>query len=446
MIRSIKISVILGFIFLIASCGGGSSQPKIQATTELSTNQMAFTFSDSKALLLSDSSTTYETELGPVTTNLSKILENGTLAPAFLPSSSDSLSSATIRVSYFTYSPIGDVHIKFNSSVTVDSENCSWIVIKSDNQVSCVSTLSLSFNSLENNLTLMQASSSGEGSITDNISDTITQLEFDALGNAFYSTEFGNKIYKWNREDGSTSTIFDGDPISFEVYKFLVASDESLMISGVLQGTGEYEEELFRYVPSSGLSRRCDNSDFFISSTGTLYVYGSCTNGETAIGGLLIGSFADGELTFTEMESGGTSVDLGGSFYESSSGDIYTYNYDDTVTWLNVGAFEEISIEALTDTALSEVKGDYFYQTGTDTSGNYVFIRKHLVGEREEIDLLGGADLLVQQFDITDEGDVYFGALDLNTTQVYLYKYNNSTGELETVESLSSDLSQIITL
>lgn len=206
-------------------------------------------------------------------------------------------------------------------------------------------------------------------------------------------------------------------------------------------------EKLFRYTPATGeLDNICDNADFFISSSGTLYVYGSCTNGETAIGGLLIGSFADGELTFTEMESGGTSVDLGGSFYEGSSGDIYTYDYDDTVTWLNEGAFEEINIETLTDTALSEVKGDYFYQTGTDTSGNYVFIRKHLLGEREEIDLLGGADLLVQKFDVTNEGDVYFGALDLNTTQVYLYKYNNSTGELETVESLSSDLSQIITL
>lgn len=194
MVKLIKI-LCAGVIFLIG-CGGGGSNPDIKPIANVSTSQMAFTFSDTTALLLSGIATIYETDLGTVTTNLSKILEDGTMAPAFAPSSSDSLSSATITVGYFIDSPAGDIHIMFYNPILLDSEDCYWIVIKMGGQVSCVNSSALSFyylNYIENNLAFTQASSSDD-SIAISLPAEVTQLEFNLSGDVFISPNLQEKF------------------------------------------------------------------------------------------------------------------------------------------------------------------------------------------------------------------------------------------------------------
>lgn len=437
MSKHLKKFILIACIFFI-SCTTSSTDTGSN-DSNVSLNNTNIQLQEAKALLLQKSSSIYSTSSGNVTTNFLQLLKDGTLTPVIS-------SSESVGVTYIDRSPAGDLHIMFSNSVIVNSEDCRWIVIKPDNQVSCVDSSIINFTYIkiqEQYARYRFATTENGTSSSEPSAGYLSQLEFDDSGNATYAvTEASgtsNVIYHWDRASGIVSTTLDAASLNLHVSHFFLSSDGSLIMSGDISGSNN---PLFHFIPSSKtLNETCITSleSFFMSASSDLYIHGlgNCDGHTSTTNEVWKGVLTDGNFTFTAL---GDNVD-GYSFFEDSVGNVYL-----GTTLINNGAFDEITISGIKNADLSQVSRDYLYETGTDASGNHVFIRKHLLGEREETDLLNGANLLVQQFDVAKNGDVYFGALDLSTTTVKLYLYNNTTNELQQFDNLSSDLSQIISL
>lgn len=447
------ITVLLG-----AGClsGGGDESVMSQASDEtlgvITFDQLETT----TGFLLLDDGSSSGTE-----TNLQSLVENA-IEPAFtLTANDDRNQNHPLKVSRIDISPTGEVYVLFYDSfwtkpVLIDSQPCAWIVINSDYSIDCVDDDIDAVEGPWSTLVVRDGAgtkNTGDAhsgpSLPTRILDEEMTPQIDRDGNIYYlvqSYDGSGDIYqirKRDRNTGVVSTVLDAASINLSIRDCFVMSDESLVIPGYL--TGLDGKRLFRFIPSSsgnGTLQEVDDGpvSLFLASDGALYSVGGST-------GLIKGTLADGELAFSEVDAGTGAVATGSEIVEDSLGNIYVLNEaTGSVVFANPGAFEEISITSIATTELSKASGDYLYETGENSDGDRVFIRKHLLGEREEVDLLGDRNLLVQQFDVADNGDVYFGALDLDTTTIYLYKYNNSTGELEQLDSLPGDLMQIVLL
>lgn len=425
-----KFAVIL-MLTAFLGCGGSSSSPMPEVT---------FDFSDAQALILHESSPSSEagyslakTTTQEAITNLKKLISDGTLANVIYTAETDegqTTETAPITVDDIKIAPWGDIYVLFGYrgvALTgwVQGSSCYLVVVTPPDQASCV----------------------------EDYAGDFSNVKFDSQGNTYYIAGGIFEGAYWSpaaigkrTRNGVISTVFSMLAIHFYCSDFVVAPDGSLFVEGDLQGSSDH---LFRYFPNTGrlepldndlqesasLSNLLENGKFYHPYAGTIYV----------------GTFAeDSSLSFQPIFSSGefgVEIYEGTSFTMTSAGEVYMVGGESVVRI--EPSFAQVDLPDF-DIEFFKTSGEFIYLTGTDpSSGKYVFIRKDLSVEGEETDLLGGRNLLVQQFDVAGSGDIYFGALDLDTTTVYLFKYNNEKallGEdpLEQLESLPGDLTDII--
>lgn len=425
------------FIFLVLSaCGGSASDGWVPS-------KVTFDLSGARALVLNDNAGTVAslTKEGGLmkalttteaVTNLTKMLEDGSVVAVIYKESgftapAEDATGVSVDVSQVFISPVGDAIITFNPpGVILDNFYCDAVVLNDAGDSYC----------------LDPESSYDEGHIPGYIT-------FDSSGNIYYYNGISHAvdqadydaIRKWSRSDQITTVLWRPDDINFEGNPelFVIAPDGSVIMADDLEGSSA---NFFRYYPNTASLEILDDdllavasstvlgriSDFSILDDNKLYV-------NTSYGHLFRGTFAsDGTLSFEYLDTGDFIITTDGYIYADSDDSLSFL--EPSVTTLDISSY---------DTEILEVIGGYTYLTGTDGSANYVFIKKQ-IADGTETDLLSGQNLLIQHFDVAENGDVYFGALDLDTTTVYLYKYDNATGQLEQLDSLPGDLLDIILL
>src|SRR5262249_37230265 len=132
-------------------------------------------------------------------------------------------------------------------------------------------------------------------------------------------------------------------------------------------------------------------------------------------------------------------------FSEDSENNVYAVVNGPESAAVQVSGEEMRTVRASLDkTELFTVKGDYLFATGVDANGKHVFLRKSLIGDGQETDILGDEDLLVQRFDVSANGDVYFAAANLADATRFLMKFDATTGEIQALQELPSGLKQIV--
>lgn len=429
--------ILLFSLISFSYCGGFSDNLQ----------EVTFDFSGAEALVVTEGSTvvTTLTRTKALTTegalsNLKKMLADGSLDNVIYPTEGGTIEG-NITINSIYSSPVGDIVVKFlDPGIIFNGEYCWMVILNDAGEVSCIDPQS----SLEDH---------------KDIGQFFSGFYFDQSGNIYL--DLFQEIYKWSREDHTISFIFDFLSINANTFDMVIAPDGSLVFWGWL--SGENDSNFFRFYPSSegegDLEALCvyldsdtelmptyddSNSFYFFAESA------SCSNLDIAytFGGdssIIKAEFEEnGELTYSLVTD--TSEVSGDELIKDSEGNIYVKNGDTKVTLISSSPFEEITFSTVVDEAMSEISGDYMFLTGTDSNGNRVLMRKHLLGDREEIDLLGGSNLLVQRLVAVPNGDAYFGALDLDALDVYLYKYNNTTSQLEQLDSLPSEVEDIIVL
>lgn len=414
----------LVLLLIFYSCSGDT------ASDDLNIPTIDFDLAEAQGLVLTSNATQTsalqkEMSLEELTeeeaiSNLKKMLSDGSLAPIiYIDSESGEEITSTIDIEDIMFSSFGDVIVNFTGyGVILNGYYCKDVLLNFEEEVTaCIHPLE-------------EYDDGG-----------IEQIIFNSEGDVYYI--FEHKLYKMDRTDYSTVFVWEPELINFGINSYVVGPDNSLILSGSLAGLNDY---FFRYYPDSenletievtdeeGLVLTGLEIDLLTLENSLLYI--------TNVDNVWRGTFSEDEiLTFEYL--GEFEID---NFVTTSEGNIYVYGGSTTATLISSSPFEEITFSTVVDEELAEANGDYLFLTGTDSEGNRVFMRKSLLGDREEIDLLGGSNFLVQNFDVASNGDVYFGALDLDTLTVYLYKYNNTTGELEQMDSLSGDLEEILVL
>lgn len=369
---------------------------------------------------------------GGSTTNFWKMDSLGEIRPAIERELSSSQTSSytgamvTVNAERIDVSPTGIVYVLLSSPIRIGGVLCKWVAVNPH-------TVSNTTN----------VSSCAE----DDTSFDINRVVFDSFGDVYYSNTY-NEINFRDVGSGVNVTIFKGKDIGFQIGDFIPAPDESLILLGVLDGTVQH---LFRYYPEIifGTTKMeslplggmvswdkqfiLDNdANIFYSNAGEVY-----------------------KITFTYDDkavfSQPTEDIYGYQFTRDSHGDVYAVGdvrYDNnwnTITILSDPSYESIEM-SLKQSDIFEVKGDYMFATGKDGAGKKVFLRKHILGDQDEVDLLNGRDMLVQSFDVKENGDVYFGALDYTTVKRGMFLYHNNTGVIDNVLEIPNDLKTILYL